>query len=279
MLDNELKVTVKQDALEGFRAFKKFRNMMFILLLLSLLIQQSAFWLVHTGKISLKNEQKVTTNEEKVPKGPLEESVATTDEVDKSPESTKITAEQVTRIALHYSQIVAMYTAILYCLALIMGLKILLAGQLPGVRGTSKAFFLSLILIVVVIPWQSLVLPPLQTALFSYDELIQRHSEFLPELSLTEKVCYFGRFAGFGCFVLIILFAAQGQCRAATKNIQDAVATVKQKVQQRLAANHLQSRPMPSATLKMTPDKPPIPLEDIQEDKPQQQEQEQEPKE
>lgn len=48
--------------------------------------------------------------------------------------------------------------AILYCLSLLMCLKISLAGRLGGINHITRAFFISLFLLVVIIPWQ-VVLP------------------------------------------------------------------------------------------------------------------------
>ena len=49
-------------------------------------------------------------------------------------------------------------SAILYCLSLLMCLKISLAGRLGGINHITRAFFVSLFLLVIIIPWQ-VVLP------------------------------------------------------------------------------------------------------------------------
>jgi len=47
---------------------------------------------------------------------------------------------------------------ILYCLSLLMCLKISLAGRLGGINHIARAFFISLFLLVIITPWQ-VVLP------------------------------------------------------------------------------------------------------------------------
>jgi hypothetical protein len=62
------------------------------------------------------------------------------------------------RVVVSICNYVILAAAILYCLSLLICLKISLTGRLGGMNHITRAFFISLFLLVVLIPWQS-VLP------------------------------------------------------------------------------------------------------------------------
>ena len=61
-------------------------------------------------------------------------------------------------ILISICNFIILTAAILYCLSLLVCLKISLAGRLGGINHMARAFFISLFLLVVLIPWQT-VLP------------------------------------------------------------------------------------------------------------------------
>ena len=84
---------------------------------------------------------------------------------------------------------------ILYCLSLLMCLKISLAGRLGGINHITRAFFLSLFLLVIVMPWQVVLPKVLLGAVWLPDELFGGGWD-KADASVFWKVMLYLRFCG-----------------------------------------------------------------------------------
>lgn len=60
-------------------------------------------------------------------------------------------------VAVAICNFLVLIGAVLYCLSLLMCLKISLTGRLGGINHVTRAFFVSLLMVVVLIPWQKLL--------------------------------------------------------------------------------------------------------------------------
>lgn len=87
--------------------------------------------------------------------------------------------------AFPFFTLLGVVVGFLYVLTLLVGLKVSLAGRLEGVAGLTKGFFWSMFLLVILLPWQHILvheiagheIPLLRTVpgvLFGLDELKQR---------------------------------------------------------------------------------------------------------
>ena len=96
--------------------------------------------------------------------------------------------------------------SVLYCLTLLFCMKVSLIGRLGGINHITRAFFLSLIFVILLMPWQLIFSPVLWGAIFTPSELItacQVHK------TIWASIFFYLRFTGYGLFVLLLLFLAQ----------------------------------------------------------------------
>jgi hypothetical protein len=97
--------------------------------------------------------------------------------------------------------------ATLYCLTLLFGLKVSMHGRLGGINHISRAFFLSLILLVLLLPWQMVFGSFVAGAIFSPEELVQWCSKETE--NVLDLILYYLRFCGFGALIFLLLILAQ----------------------------------------------------------------------
>lgn len=102
---------------------------------------------------------------------------------------------------------VLILTATLYCLTMLFGLKVSMHGRLGGINHISRAFFLSLILLILLLPWQVVFGNMVIGAIFTPDELAQWCSKDAE--GIFGLVLYYLRFAGFGALIFLLLMFSQ----------------------------------------------------------------------
>lgn len=125
------------------------------------------------------------------------------------PDEETETAEETLQVALSLFRISAPFAAgvvvvcnfviiasvILYCLSLLMCLKISLAGRLGGINHITRAFFISLFLLVIVTPWQ-VVLPKVLIGTIWLPGELLCGSWAKADSSIFWKVMFYLRFCG-----------------------------------------------------------------------------------
>jgi hypothetical protein len=98
--------------------------------------------------------------------------------------------------------------AILYCLTILFTLKISLLGRLGGVNHISRAFFWSLILLALVVPWQVALGWGLFGVTFEPSELLRRINEY-ESTTVFVKGLYWFRYVVVWVIALLCLLLAQ----------------------------------------------------------------------
>ena len=234
----------KNDALEAFGVFANARNFFFWLLLIAMLVLQTAFWVVDRGlidpvlpegekpkKISNTINQpeliiltagQTQTNPAQSPveAKPSEPKPQKLLPVNKNPLETAEIINPTLKISLKIVNFILPFVAVTYCLVLLIGMKLALVGRLGGLANSGKALFLSLLAMVLIVPWQQMVAPDLAGVLFGYDQLIERYRQIGQVNDSLEYVIYYGRFTGLWALSMIILLAAQGRSCRATRDIR-----------------------------------------------------------
>jgi len=97
--------------------------------------------------------------------------------------------------------------AALYCLTMLLSLKVSLIGRLGGIRHIARAFFVSLVFVILLLPWQLLFAPVFAGAMFTPAELIAACK--VPKTSLAFVLSFYLRFVGYWLLVLLLLLTAQ----------------------------------------------------------------------
>lgn len=113
-------------------------------------------------------------------------------------------------ILVRVCNFVMFMTAVLYCLTLLMNLKISLTGKLGGINHITRAFFCSLFLLVFLTPWQTLLPGIVLGAMYLPGELLCG-GWAKADASTFWKALLYLRFTGMWLIVLWLLLCAQSR--------------------------------------------------------------------
>ena len=102
---------------------------------------------------------------------------------------------------------VLILTATLYCLTLLFSLKVSMHGRLGGINHITRAFFLSLLMLVLLLPWQKVFGSMVTGAVFTPGEIEKWHSARTGDM--LDTVLYYLRFSGYGVLMLLLLILSQ----------------------------------------------------------------------
>jgi hypothetical protein len=221
------------DCLEAIVVFKGWKNFLFILAMLCLLFTQTSFWLVNSGIV--KSEEK-NVQQPQTDLGGRQEPAQSVQNASKAEaDSNKpilLTGKdtkplpvsllgQIKLIQLsHVLQAVnflLFISSTLYFLVILFSLLISLVGRLGGINHISRAFFMALLFLILVCPWQKLFPDVAIGAIYTPKELIDACS--VPREGIPLQVVHYLRFSFFWLVVTLMLIASQMRSRRWSKNI------------------------------------------------------------
>ncbi|MHC4497543.1 MAG: hypothetical protein ACYS21_00350 [Planctomycetota bacterium] len=226
------------DCLEAVGIFRGWKNFLFIITILCLLLLQVSFWAVDLGLVTgeeVQGEPPPATSAAGTSQPNIAASAQTASEADEiTAAARKVTTDaNVSRVEtpldkpaepveanggvlpwiefrhlawlIRLLDFVLILAAMLYCLTMLFSLKISLLGRLGGINHISRAFFLSLIFVVLLLPWQKLFGPVVKGAIFTPGELATWVKWCNREISgIFTVTLYYLRFTGY--WVLVMLF-------------------------------------------------------------------------
>jgi len=217
------------DCLEAVSAIKFWKNLLFLIILLGMLLVQGSFWVMNLHLV--KSDGVVL--------GPPVGGTAVTDKINEAAKQIasdiNTAAEPNTKQSLqvgaepnqpapveltialrlkakHIAAIVRFLDfilipcSILYCLTILFAMKVSLIGRLGGINHIARAFFLSLVFIVLLLPWQLLFSPVFAGAMFTPTELM---AACQAQKTTLAQVSFYLRFVGYWLLVLLLLLMAQ----------------------------------------------------------------------
>jgi hypothetical protein len=223
------------DCLEAVGVIRCWKNFLFIIILLVMLFLQTSFLLM-TLKHGKDAQPADTAELSSLTAGADEPATKVTDKVKQAadtsaaqntaeiaPSQLQIPAEpnwpaltdskppflpKVKHIAavVRFLNFLLIPSAALYCLTMLFSLKISLIGRLGGINHIARAFFLSLLFIVLLLPWQLMFSPVFLGAMFTPAELINACQAVKTPLAY---VSFYLRFTGYWLLVLLLLLFAQ----------------------------------------------------------------------
>ncbi len=227
------------DCLEAIGVIRGWKNFLFLILILSLLLTQAAFWLVNTGYIDVSesslSQQKPQSdqtsqaavtdsgseseseafikqllgepNEQDSPAEPTNTAGNNTEQsIDKNNESFVIKFEYLT-ILLRFINALLILAATFYCLTMLFSLKISLLGRLGGINHICRAFFLSLLMLILLLPWQYIFGRFILGAMYTSAELQNWYLN--NDGSIIGSILYYLRFTGYWLLIFLLLIFAQ----------------------------------------------------------------------
>ena len=230
------------DCLEAIGVFRWWKNFLFVIVILCLLLLQVSFWLVNTGHVKAEEKTKAAAAETTLPAitpPPAKEPVVPPKEKQikqwvEKPNKIETAAKQVaadptqpTEAApqqqtsplfgitfkhlswlIRFVNFVLIPTAILYCLTILFSLKVSLMGRLGGINHISRAFFLSLAFLVLLLPWQRFFGGVVAGAMYTPSELVRWYTVETTG-GIFGIIFYYLRFTGYWLLVLLLLIFAQ----------------------------------------------------------------------
>jgi hypothetical protein len=224
------------DCLEAIGVFRGWKNFFCIIVILCLVLLQISFWVVKLGYIrgeypSGKVKSSLTEGEEpEVQSTPVPEAADANDVSNAAAESPLgRDAESMTEkslfgvtfahlaIGIRVVNAILILAAILYCLTVLMALKVSLVGRLGGINHISRAFFLSLIMMLLLLPWQRIFCNILVGAVYTPSEVMKWISAGTD--SIFDIILFYLRFTGFWLLILILLICSQLRSGRWTKTI------------------------------------------------------------
>ncbi|MCJ7692419.1 MAG: hypothetical protein MUO22_03255 [Sedimentisphaerales bacterium] len=228
------------DCLEARGVFKGWKNTFFTLLILSMVLLQTAFWVVDLGLVATEEkvqcpetaavaeEAEVVEASKKV-KAEAVKTLKQTDVIKQAAEKVAaepnqpLTApEQQTSKSIKFAfklktghvrglvrflNFITIPLAALYCLTMLFCLKVSLLGRLGGINHISRAFFLSLLFFVFLMPWQVAFDGPVLGAMYMPSELLDSCSTEAGNIFCAAM--HYLRFTGYWLLVLLLLIFAQ----------------------------------------------------------------------
>ena len=205
------------DCLEAVGIFRGWKNVLFVVVAVCLILLQASFWLINTGYIkpckgagmdkSAVADSNTVVAAAKIVADVNEESQAT------------VPSQQRTLFGVTFKNmawlirivnVALVLAATLYCLTMLFTLKISLIGRLGGISHISRAFFLSLVALILLLPWQT-VFAPILGAIYTPCELAKRCA--VENRGIFGDILFYLRFSGY--WLLVVLFLIFSQVRNA----------------------------------------------------------------
>ena len=219
------------DCLEAVSVFRGWKNLFFVVLLLSLLLTQAAFWAINLGIVASPVPEVEVAGE--LPEGrdvdldalePPPDGEVGPAEQTPGPENGDLLENVLGEFdyaglahAIELVNGILIIAAALFCFALFFSLMVSLVGRLGGIRHVSRAFILSLILLALMLPWQRLLNSTIVGVVWAPAEL----AEWLESRddTVVNTVIFYLRFTGYWLVALLLLIMAQARTARWSKAI------------------------------------------------------------
>lgn len=199
---------LKKDCVKAAGVFRTWKNLLFLIMILCLLLVQTSFWLVKTGHIGIPEDANNAEQTSMPPSGPAGEiTTTTTNEPQSLTIATfEITFEQLSPI-IRLTNVILIFTSLLYSLTMYFGLGVSFKVRLGDLGYISKAMYLSLIIFVLLLPWQIFFGPVALGAIYTPQELVSWSKADIS--STVGMALLYLRFSGYWALVILLLLMAQ----------------------------------------------------------------------
>ncbi len=212
------------DCIEVAQMFRRWKNLLFVIVMLCLLLLQGSFWLVKTGYVEIdsavNSSASIAAGVRDKPTGEAAKA-AMTGPNRSSGEAAEAPAKARLNLGLHVLDItfgrvslvvraanaVLVFASILYALTLFCGLTVSLGGRIGGQNHISRAFYLSLIMLVLLLPWQTILGSMAPGAIYTAPELAKWCRADAG--GMLDTVLLYLRFTGYWALVVAVILLAQ----------------------------------------------------------------------
>ena len=220
------------DCLEAVGVFRGWKNFLFAIVILSLFLLQISFWLVNVGYVKTCDDTKsdtpaaatkdteqigeaakqVAVEPSKIEKAAKQVAAEPNQPTETAPQQQEskfrleITFKQLAWL-IRFLNFVLIPAAALYCLTMLFSLKVSLLGRLGGINHIARAFFISLVMLVLLLPWQRFFADIVFGAIYTPGELLT--SCTAETRSIFGTAFHYYRFTGHWLLVLLLLILSQ----------------------------------------------------------------------
>jgi len=104
---------------------------------------------------------------------------------------------------IRFCNFIIILAAVLYCLTLLFSFKVSLIGRLGGINHICRAFFLSLIMVIFLLPWQNLFGNIVMGAIYTPAELVKWCAA--QNNGIFAAVIHYLRFTGYWLLIVLLL--------------------------------------------------------------------------
>ena len=210
------------DCLEAVGVFRFWKNILFVITILCLLLLQTSFWLVNTGyvkaddntginasAVAAEDTEQISKAAKQVAKDPNQP----TEAIAQKPQRQQVCSFSVIKFKqlawfIRLFNFVLIPAAALYCLTMLFSLKISLLGRLGGINHICRAFFLSMVMLVLLLPWQRFFAGVIVGAMYTPKELLNCCTA-VETKGIFGAAFYYLRFTGYWLLILLLLICAQ----------------------------------------------------------------------
>jgi hypothetical protein len=218
----EMGLLLESDFLKAAYVFRRWKNLLFFVLLLCLLLNQASFWLVITGQVEggtiwqKDGKMGVQTAENTKTAAPVvlgADSLQAGRVAAPAEKSTgrwlfgfDVTLGHLSSI-MRITSIILILASAFYALIMSFAMGVSFKGRLGGLSHICGALFMALIIFVLLMPWQNFFGPIVLGATFTPQELVRWCTSDISETFI--MVLFYLRFTGYWALVLLLLLLAQ----------------------------------------------------------------------
>lgn len=208
--------TDKFDIMEATDCIRSWKNLFLVIVLAGMLTTQAAFWLVDLGIVGLDSQQNLALGGTEDPNSGADVSSGQGAAGAGPVPSLRITPDHLGYV-VRMANGVAIVGGVLFCLTLQLGVIITAMGRLGGMQHVCRAFFLALLMLAVLLPWQHVLGPFALGLLYGPAELAGAYMDKSENpLSLA---LYYLRFCGLWLLGFILLLMSQLRCMRWARSI------------------------------------------------------------
>jgi hypothetical protein len=214
------------DCLEAVGVFRGWKNFFFLMVVICLVLAQVSFWLVDLEIVPIPTDpaEALVASEAVTAPAVADANVPVQPSEAESGSGMfglsflgKLNFGHLAR-TIDVVDGILIVTAALYCMAMFFSLMVSLIGRLGGINHISRAFFLSLIMLVLVVPWQRLLESSVIGVIYTPSDLVTWFAS-KSESSIPGKVLYYLRFTGYWMVVMMLMIMSQTRSARWTKSI------------------------------------------------------------
>ncbi len=214
------------DCLEAIGVFRGWKNFFCVIIIVCLLLLQISFWVVKLGYIRGEcpgmSQSSVAGGAGQNVQDANDADVALSGdegEPDAAVMEKSMFGVTFTHLAMGIRVVnaVLILTGALYCLTILLALKISLVGRLGGINHICRAFFLSLIMLLLLLPWQRIFAGVVIGAIYTPCEMMKWVSAGTG--TIFDIILFYLRFCGFWLLILLLLICSQLRSGRWTKTI------------------------------------------------------------